>query len=93
MAIGNALGRAGALGISTSAGALVIGVASGSPAAEANIAHNAVITAIDGVSISSATALGPAIQSHMPGQQIRISWIDQGGTHAAAVNLAAGPAA
>lgn len=84
---------AGALGLSTSAGALVIGVAYGSPAAEANIVQNAVITAIDGVSISSATALGPAIQSHKPGQQIRISWIDQSGTHTATVNLAAGPAA
>src|SRR5262252_10205486 len=82
-----------ALGLSASAGALVIGVASGSPAAEANIAQNAVITAIDGVSISSATALGPAIQSHKPGQQIRISWIDQSGTHTATVNLATGPAA
>jgi len=82
-----------ALGLSSSAGALVIGVASGSPAAEANIAQNAVITAIDGVSISSATALGPAIQSHKPGQQIRISWIDQSGTHAATVNLTTGPAA
>ncbi len=84
---------AGALGLSTSAGALVIGVASGSPAAEANIAQNAVVTAIDGVGISSATALGSAIQSHKPGQQIRISWIDQSGTHAATVNLATGPAA
>jgi len=84
---------AGALGLSTSAGALVIGVASGSPAAQANIAQNAVITAIDGVSISSATALGPAIQSHKPGQQVRVSWVDQSGTHTATVNLAAGPAA
>ncbi len=84
---------AGALGLGTSAGALVIGVASGSPAAEANIAQNAVITGIDGVSISSATALGPAIQSHKPGQQVRISWIDQSGSHTATVNLATGPAA
>ncbi len=48
---------------------------------------------IDGVSISSATALGPAIQSHKPGQQVRISWIDQSGSHTATVNLATGAAA
>jgi len=58
-----------------------------------HIAQNAIITAIDGVSIRSATALGPAIQSHKPCQQIRISRIDQSGTHAATVNLATGPAA
>ena len=84
---------AAALGLSATAGALVIGVASGSPAAGANIAQNAVITAIDGVSIDSANTLGSAIQSHKPGQQIQVRWIDQSGTHTATVNLGTGPAA
>lgn len=81
------------LNLGSNVGALVVGVASGSPAEQAGIAQNGVITAIDGVSIASATALGPAIQSHKPGQQIQVSWVDQNGTHTATVSLATGPAA
>jgi len=81
------------LGLSTESGALVQGVASGSPAAQAGISSGSVITAIDGQSIASADALGPAIQSHKPGQQIQVAWADQRGSHKATVTLASGPAA
>ena len=81
------------LGINATSGALVAGVVQGSPADQAGIARDAVITAIDGQTINSADALGPAIQSHKPGQQIKVTWVDQGGTHSATVTLASGPAA
>jgi S1-C subfamily serine protease len=81
------------LGLSVSGGALVTGVAGGSPAAQAGIARGSVITAIDGGQVASARALGPAIQSHKPGQSIRVTWVDGAGTHNASVSLASGPAA
>jgi S1-C subfamily serine protease len=94
VAVSNLNVRGGAgLGLGVTTGALVTGVASGSPAARAGIAAGAVITAINGAPISSADALGPAIQAHRPGQQIQVSWIDGSGAHTTTVTLASGPAA
>jgi S1-C subfamily serine protease len=81
------------LGLSSGAGVLVVGVEPGSPAAHAGINANAVITAIDGAPIASRNALGPAIRSHRPGQQARVNWVDQAGSHSFTVTLIAGPAA
>lgn len=81
------------LGLSGTSGALVTGVGANTPAAQAGIAANSVITAIDGNSIVSADALGPAIQSHKPGQKIQVTWVDSKGRHSADVTLASGPAA
>ena len=81
------------LGLSVTSGALVKAVVAGSPAAQAGISQNAVITAIDGAAIASAKALGPAIQTHKPGQRISVTWVDQTGTHSATVSLMSGPAA
>lgn len=86
-------GTAARLGLDVSGGALVRGVAQGSPAAQAGITANSVITSIDGTSIGSANDLGPAIQSHKPGQRITVTWVDQGGTHTAGATLISGPAA
>ncbi len=80
------------LGLPVSSGALVVGVEAGTPAARAGISQNSVITAIDGRAITSTAALGPAIHTHKPGQQIRVTWVDQSGTHTASVTLVAGPA-
>jgi S1-C subfamily serine protease len=77
--------------LNVSSGALVVQVAPGSPADKAGISQNSVITAIDGTSITSASALGPVIQSHKPGQQARITWVDQTGTHTATVTMTARP--
>jgi S1-C subfamily serine protease len=94
VAVGNLNVRSAAgLGLGVTTGALVTGVASGSPAARAGIAAGAVITAINGAPITSAEALGPAIQAHKPGQQIQVTWIDGSGAHSATVTLASGPAA
>jgi S1-C subfamily serine protease len=84
---------AGRFGLSITSGALVTGVASDSPAAQAGIAQTAVITAIDGAAIASADALGPAIRAHKPGERMQVSWLDQAGSHSATVILIAGPAA
>lgn len=81
------------LGLNVTSGALVRGVAQGSPAAQAGITANSVITAIDGSSIGSANDLGPAIQNHKPGDRIRVTWVDQSGTHTASATLISGPAA
>jgi S1-C subfamily serine protease len=77
--------------LNVSSGALVVQVATGSPADKAGITQNSVITAIDGTSITSANSLGPAIQSHKPGQQARITWVDQNGTHTATVTMTSRP--
>ena len=81
------------LGLSVSVGALVQSVVSGSPAAQAGIARNAVITAVNGRTVTSTTDLGLAIHVHKPGQQIQVTWIDQNGRHTATVSLMSGPPA
>lgn len=80
------------LGLGVTSGALVVGTATGGPADQAGIAQNAVITAVNGQQITSSADLGPAIQSHKPGTQIQVSWVDQAGTHTAPVTLTSGPA-
>jgi S1-C subfamily serine protease len=80
------------LGLSVDSGALVVGVFQGSPAAGAGISQFAVIIAVGGQKIASADALGPAIRTHRPGEQIQVTWVDGNGTHTATVRLIAGPA-
>jgi S1-C subfamily serine protease len=80
------------LGLDVSSGALVAGVISGTPADRAGIAGGAVITAVGGQKIESADQLGPKIYTHKPGEQIKVTWVDQKGTHTATVTLIAGPA-
>ncbi|MDQ6773529.1 MAG: S1C family serine protease, partial [Candidatus Dormibacteraeota bacterium] len=77
--------------LGASAGVEVTGVAPGSPAASAGITSPAVITAIDGQSISSLDDLGSAIQAHRPGDSISVTWLDRSGTHTAKATLVAGP--
>lgn len=79
------------LGLPSAAGALVIGVIPGTPAAGAGIPQSAVIVAVNGTSVATASALGVAIRVHKPGDEIQVTWIDTGGTHTATVRLIAGP--
>ena len=81
------------LGLNGVSGALVATVVAGSPAEGVGISPNSVITAINGTQIGSANSLGPAIQSHKPGDQIKVTWVDQSGTHSANVTLMTGPTA
>jgi S1-C subfamily serine protease len=81
------------LGLNVSSGALVVNVVSGSPAAQAGIQADSVITQVDGTQITSAASLSPAIQGHKPGQSIQVAWVDQAGSHTAGVTLTTGPTA
>jgi S1-C subfamily serine protease len=78
------------LGLSSGSGMEVAQVVPGSPAEQAGIAQNSVITSIDGKAVGSQAALSQAIQSHKPGQQIRVVWVDQSGQHSATVTLTSG---
>jgi S1-C subfamily serine protease len=80
------------LGLNVTSGALVVSVRPGAPAESAGITPQSVITAIDGERVSSADALGTAIHGHDPGERIRVTWVDRGGTHSATVRLITGPA-
>lgn len=86
----NAISR---LGLNVSSGALVTGVEAGSPAEQIGMTANSVITSIDGTAINSTNDLTPAIQGHKPGDKIKVTWVDQSGTHTATATLVAGPAA
>jgi len=82
---------AGQLGISVNSGALVVQVVPGTPAAKAGITRLSAITAIGGTKITTADSLGPAIHTHRPGEQIRVTWVNSTGTHTATVSLVGGP--
>ncbi|SRR5581483_11845528 len=69
------------LGLSLTAGALVISVQPGSPAENAGIARYDVITNLGGTSIDTSDTLGTAIKSHHPGDQVSLIWVNQSGTH------------
>jgi S1-C subfamily serine protease len=82
------------LGLNISSGALVTSVASGSPAEQIGMTANSVITSIDGTTINSSSDLTPAIQSHKPGEKIKVTWVDQNGSsHTATATLTTGPVA
>jgi S1-C subfamily serine protease len=80
------------LGLNANSGVLVMGASPGTPAARAGIAEGSVITAIDGQKVSSIDALGSALHRHKPGEEIRVTWVDENGTHTATARLISGPA-
>jgi S1-C subfamily serine protease len=80
------------LGLSVSSGALVVGVFPDSAADQAGMSANSVITAINGVNVASADALGPVIHQYKPGDNVRVTWVDQSGTHTSTLQLTTGPA-
>jgi S1-C subfamily serine protease len=81
------------LGLNVSSGALVTSVVAGGPAQQAGIGRDSVITAVNGTTIDSSSALGPAIQTHKPGDHIQVKWVDQSGSHTATLTLVPGPVA
>jgi S1-C subfamily serine protease len=77
------------LGLNVSSGALVTATpAPGTPASDAGISRDSVITNVGGSAVTSADTLGTAIQSHQPGERVSVTWVDQSGTHTATVTLA-----
>ncbi|HZD81180.1 MAG TPA: trypsin-like peptidase domain-containing protein [Actinomycetota bacterium] len=87
-----AIGIRQRLGSGRDTGAPVVGIQPQGPADQAGMTAPALITSIDGRSIGSADALGPAIHAHKPGDKIQVTWVDQSGTHTATVTLIPGPA-
>jgi S1-C subfamily serine protease len=75
------------LGLSASAGALVVSVLPGLPAEGAGIAQGSVITKLGGQGITSSASLGTAIRAHKPGEKVSVTWVDQRGTHSASLTL------
>ena len=66
----------------------------GMPANEAGIGQGDVVTAVNGVAMSTADQLSAAIQAHKAGDTVNISWVDpEGVSHTAPVRLVTGPAA
>ena len=87
-------GQAAANGVSAGSGAVIAGTVSGMPADRAGLAAGDVITSADGHQITSPSGLQAALESHHPGDSVRIGWADQlGQAHFATLVLANGPAA
>jgi S1-C subfamily serine protease len=84
------------LGISlgSSSEAVVAGVLEGTPAATAGLVAGDVITAVDGVAVSSASSLSDLLGAHAPGDTVTLTWTvaTTGATASAPVTLIAGPA-
>jgi S1-C subfamily serine protease len=75
-----------------SAGALVAGVVSGSPADHGGVVAGDTITALDGQPIASYRDLGTLLIRHNAGTTVALQWIDQtGATQTATVQTADGP--
>jgi S1-C subfamily serine protease len=74
-------------------GATVAGVIPGSPAERAGLTAGAVITAVDGDAVASASDLGDLIAAHHPGDKVTVTWTDTSGSQkSASVTLVQGPA-
>jgi S1-C subfamily serine protease len=79
---------------SSSSGVTVGNVIANEPAQKAGLAAGDTITAIDGRSIDSPTALSRLMLGHHPGDQVKLAWTDtSGASHSASVVLGSGPPA
>jgi S1-C subfamily serine protease len=88
------VGSANSFGGATGSGAAVLGVVSGTPAAQAGLVQGDVITSVGGQSVDSASALSSVLAQHHPGDSVQVVWSDASGqAHSATVTLATGPTA
>ena len=91
------IGTRGMIGVqvsalSTTGGATVETVTSGSPAETAGIRAGDTITAIDGQPVTSSDSLGTLVKAHAAGEQVTVTWrTPDGSSHSARVTLVAGP--
>ena len=86
-------GGFGSPSTSDGSGAVVSGVVSGSPAANAGLQAGDQITSVNGQTVDSPQTLTTLLQNHRPGDKVTIGWTDQSGqSHAATVTLTTGPA-
>jgi S1-C subfamily serine protease len=76
----------------SSGGAVLAGVVSGSPAQSAGLAQGDVITSVAGQAVETPNDLSSILQRHHPGDKVSVAWTDlSGGRHTATVQLANGP--
>jgi S1-C subfamily serine protease len=88
----NTPGYYGYGGQGSASGAVIAGVVSGGPAASAGLAAGDVITAINGQTVSSPTAISALVLTQKPGAKITVAYVDQSGaSHTASVTLGSGP--
>ena len=74
------------------AGVLVDTVVSGSPADKAGLVAGDVITAVDGQSVMSPSAVGAIVLRKSPGSPLRLTWVDRlGNQQTATATLVSGP--
>jgi S1-C subfamily serine protease len=92
---GSAGGSAGSTGSAGSvAGATVAGVIAGTPAETAGLVAGDVITAVDGTSVASGTALTTTLKGYEPGNTVTITYTDAAGaSHSVKATLVEGPVA
>lgn len=77
---------------SGASGAAIVGVVSGSPAANAGLSMGDTVTSVAGHTVSSSTDLRNVLEEFHPGQKVSVTWEDSsGGSHTASVVLASGP--
>jgi S1-C subfamily serine protease len=82
----------GTSGGATTSGAVIAGVVSNSPAAEAGLSEGDTITAVDGHSVSSPSALTNDLVNDRPGTSVQLTYTDSSGAqHTVTVQLASGP--
>ena len=81
-------------GGTTTSGATIAGVLSGSPAADAGLTGGDVITSLGGQSVTTAAQIQTILGAYHPGDTVSIGWTDAyGQSQTATVTLASGPAA
>ena len=92
--IASTLGNGGGgFGSAAPVGALIAGTVAGGPAASAGLSAGDVITAIDGRTVSSSSAITSLILTQKPGAKVSVSYTDQSATSSVTtVTLASGPA-
>jgi putative serine protease PepD len=73
-------------------GALLGGIESGSPAADAGLKDGDIVTKVDGDAVTDATDLTAAIRAHAPGDKVTITYTRSGDEHTADVTLGTLPA-
>jgi S1-C subfamily serine protease len=86
--------RSGLRDRTSSSGAIVGSVQSGSPADDAGLQQGDTITSLAGKSVSSIDDLTSALAPHHPRDKVEVGWTDSSGDHhTAQVTLASGPPA
>jgi S1-C subfamily serine protease len=74
------------------AGVLITGVVQGGPAASAGLVPGDVITAVNGQTVSSPSAVSPIVLKLKPGAAVTVAFADQAGTsNTVSVTLGSGP--